>query len=226
MKYVSDRMTSASGSIGGTTFSHNRGGLYTRARRVPVNPQTAFQNVIRNLMGSLQAMYPTLTGAQRNAWYVYSENMTFPNALGLQIRYTAQNCYVMLNTPRLQAGLSRIDNAPVVFELATLTPPVPTITAAGTTVSVAYTNTDGWATESGGALLVYASKPQNLTINYFKGPYRFAGKVVGAASPPTSPAVITLPFVTGPTGSKQMFNFVAVRADGRISSGFRVAASI
>lgn len=226
VKFLSDRMTSASGSIGGTTFSHNRGGLYTRARRKPVNPQTSFQNGVRNTLGALQAMYPTLSAVARNAWYVYSENMTFPNALGLQINYSAQNCYVMLNSPRIQGGLSRIDVAPTIFELATLTPPVPTITAGGSTVSVAYTNTDGWANEVGGALLVYASKPQNITINFFDGPYRFAGKVSGAATPPTSPAVITLPFVTGPTGSKQMFKFVAVRADGRISSAFRVTASI
>lgn len=226
MKFLSDRMTSASGSIGGTTFSHNRGGLYTRARRKPVNPNTAQQQAVRNSFTSLQAAFPTLTTLQKNAWYVMAENMVFPGALGTSIKYTAQNCYGMCNVPRLQAGIARVDNAPTIYEMATLTPPVPTITAAGTTVSVAFTAADAWATEVGGALLVYASRPQNSAKVFFAGPYRFAGKVLGAVSPPTSPAVITLPFVSGASGSKQFFNFRSVRADGRISSTFLVTASV
>lgn len=226
MKYLSDRMTSASGSIGGTTFSHNRGGLYTRARRVPVNPQSAFQNVIRNGLSSLQASFAALSSTNRDSWYVMAENMTFPDALGLQIKYSGQNCYIMCNNYRVQAGLSVIAPAPTIYDMATLTPPVPTITAAGTTVSVAYTNTDAWANEVGGALLVYASRPQNSTKNFFKGPYRFAGKVAGAGTPPTSPAVITLPFVTGAAGSKMFFRFIAVRSDARVSTPFPVASTV
>jgi hypothetical protein len=46
--------------------------------------------------------------------------------------------------------------------------------------------------------------------------------VNGAATPPTSPATITLPFVTGPALSKLFMKVVAVRADGRPSSPFRI----
>jgi hypothetical protein len=110
-----------------------------------------------------------------------------------------------------------VDAGPTTYGLPTFTTPVPTIVAAGTTVSLAFTNTDAWAIAAGGYLLLFASRPQNATINFFKGPFRFAGKVTGAATPPTSPAVITLPFPIGPATSKMFFRAVAIGADGRKS---------
>lgn len=226
MKFKSQVYTQTSGSIGGITYSHNKGGLYTRARRIPVNPNTSYQATVRNLLSQLQTYWQALTNTQRNAWSVWAQNMSFTNLLGDSESYTPNNCYQLCNVQRLQAGLSRIDNAPVIFELAQLTPPVATITAAGTTVSMAFANTDAWANEVGGGLLIWASRPQQPTINYFKGPYRFAGKVAGAASPPTTPATITLPFPSGPTGSRQFFKAVAVRADGRPSPIFLFSSTV
>lgn len=226
MKFTSQVYAATSGSVGGLTYSRNKGGMYCRARAVPTDPNTAFQQTVRNIMSQLAVAWTALTVAQRNAWAVWATNMSFVNSLGATFLYTPQNCFNFCNIARVQASLSVITAAPVIFDLATLTPPVPTITAAGTTVSVAYTNTDAWANEVGGALLVYASRPQSPTINFFKSPYRFAGKVAGAGTPPTSPAVITLPFTSGPTGSKQFFRFRAVRADGRPSPDFRVGATV
>lgn len=226
MKFTSPVYSAASGSIAGLTYSRNKGGMYCRARAVPTDPNTAFQQTVKNIISQLAVAWTALSAAQRNAWAVWAANMSFTNTLGASILYTPQNCYNLCNVQRLQAGVAAISTAPVIFDLATLTPPVPTITAAGTTVSVAYTNTDAWANEAGGYLLIYASRPQSPTINFFKSPYRFAGKVTGAVAPPTSPAVITLPFTSGPTGSKQFFRFVAVRADGRPSPDFRVGGTV
>lgn len=222
MKFLSATMTHASGKIGGAVASHNKGGLYLRAWRNPTNPRSSQQLAVRNLFSSTSAFWNSLTNTQRAAWNVMAENMTFPGVLGTAEKYSGAMCYQMCNLARLQAGLTRIDTAPVIYTMATLTPPVPTVTAAGTTVSVAFTNTDAWANEVGGGLLVSAGRALNAGKQFFVGPYRFAGKVSGAATPPTSPAVITLPFPTGPAGSKQGFKFVAVRADGRISTPFRV----
>jgi hypothetical protein len=112
-----------------------------------------------------------------------------------------------------------VADAPVIYALANLTTPVPGAITAGppTTLSLAFTNTDDWANEDDGALLVFASRPQNPTVNFFKGPFQFAGKVAGnTMTPPTSPATITLPFplVAGQNVFVRMF---ATRADGRPS---------
>lgn len=211
-------MTAASGSLKGIVASHNRGGAYLRGRVVPTNPNSSFQQTMRNALSTLQTRFlTTVTAAQRLAWQTYAQNTPVTNKLGASVLLTANQWYVACNSLRLQAGVAIVDAGPVTFGLPTLTLPVPTIVAAGTTVSVAYTNTDSWANEVGGELLVFASRAQNATINFFKGPYRFAGKVNGAGTPPTSPAVITLPFPIGPVTSKMFFRFVALRADGRKS---------
>lgn len=227
MKFKSSIYTQVSGSVGGVTYAHNQGGLYARARSIPTNPNSAQQQVLRNAMGALAAAWnQTLTGAQRTGWETFAANVPLVDALGDSRTVSGKAWYIKANSLRLQASVTRIDAPPSLFEMATLTLPVFTITAAGTTASMAYTNTDGWAGEVGGYLLVYASRPQNASRNFWNGPYRFAGKVSGAATPPTSPATITLPFASGPTGSKQFFRVVAVRADGRPSATFRIAGTV
>lgn len=226
MKFNSLVYGAVSGSVGGLTYSHNQGGMYTRARAIPTNPNTSQQQALRNAMGALTtAWLTTLTALQRTGWATFAANVPLIDSLGQSRSIPPLAWYLKANSIRLQSGLTRIDAPPTIYELATLTLPVPTIVAAGTTSSLAFTNTDLWATEVGGALLVYASRPQNATKNFFNGPYRYAGRVNGAVSPPTSPSVITLPFSIGPAGSKMFFKFVAVRADGRPSATFRVAAA-
>lgn len=226
MKFLSDRLTSASGSIGGTTFAHNRSGLYTRARRVPVNRRTAPQLAVRNILSNLQAAFPTLTAPQIDGWNDCAEYWVVTNKLGQPLKLTAQSWFIKLNTPRVQAGLTRVDDPPVIYNFLSLTAPTVTVTAAGTTASVAFDPTDDWATAVGGALLVYASRNQNAQKNFYAGPYQLAGSVLGAVIPPTSPATIALPFVTGPTGSKQFFRFVAVGVDGRTSATFLLSVTV
>lgn len=223
MKFYSQVYSSVSGSVGGLTYAHNQGGMYARGRAIPTNPNSVQQQALRNAMGILTTAWnQTLTVAQRLAWSVFATNVPLLDRLGQSRTISALAWYIKANSIRLQSGLTRIDAAPVVFELATLTLPVLTLTPASGSASLAFTNTDAWAGEVGGALLVYASRPQNPSINYFNGPYRYAGRVNGAVSPPTTPATITLPFVTGPAGSQLFMKVVAVRADGRPSSPFRI----
>jgi len=226
VKFKSPIISQGSGKIGGAVYSHNSSGNYIRNWRSPVNSNTAQQQAIRNYLSQLATAWAsTLTAAQRLAWEVVGQNMTWINPLGESIKLSGRNWFIKVNTQRLQAGLAVITAAFTVFDLATFTLPVPTVVAAGSSVSMAFTNTDSWAGEVGGAMLVWASRPQNATINFFAGPYRFAGKISGAVSPPTSPSVITLPFVIGPVGSKIFFRVAVVRADGRPSPTFRVVGT-
>jgi hypothetical protein len=220
-------VTAASGKLGGVVAARNKGGQYLRAYAMPVNPSTPFQEVVRNAIATLTSRWTSVvTLNQRAAWATFAQNITITNPLGDTGLNAALGWYCACNVPRIQAGVTVVDAGPTIYTLATLTPPVCTITAAGTTVSVAFTNTDGWANEAGGYMLVYASRPQSPGINFFAGPYRFAGKITGAATPPTSPSVITLPFPSGPTGSKQFFQVRSVRADGRISAPFRLVSTV
>lgn len=221
VKFKSSLLAQASGSVGGSTYSRNKGGMYIRNRAVPTNPNTAEQQVVRNALTSLSQLWvQTLTQAQRDAWQVYAEQVPITNSLGDARPIPPLAMYIRCNVARLQASLTRVDNAPVIFDLGGFTSPVLTVTAATNLVSVAFTNTDGWATAIGGAMIVKASRPMNQSIQYFKGPYRYAGKISGAATPPTSPAALALPFPVA-VGALVAFEVTAAFPDGRYSAPLR-----
>jgi hypothetical protein len=212
---------SISGSMGSITFSHNKGGAYIRNRSIPVNPNTPYQQAVRAHCATLANLWNgTLTDVQRLAWATYASNVPVTNALGDTVYLSGLNHYIRSNVPRLIAGLTRIDDAPVTFNIGSFTNPSFAVSATNDEVAVSFTNTDEWAGAAGGAMLVFAGRQQALTINFFKGPYRYAGKIAGAATPPTSPATIDLPFALD-TGNRMFLRVICTTADGRLSIPFR-----
>lgn len=211
-----------SGKMGGVVHAHNKGGQYMRAGATPTNPNTVQQQVVRDAMQLLSTRWvDVLTLVQRTAWETYAANVPLSNRLGYSRNSPGLAMYCRSNISRIQASAAVVDAAPVVWDTGTFTAPAIVVAHAATTASVAFTTTDAWANEVGGYMFLYASRPQNPTINFFNGPYRYSGKISGAATPPTSPFTLTLPFVAGPAGSKVFFKAVASRADGRLASPFQ-----
>jgi hypothetical protein len=166
-----------------------------------------------------------LTQAQRDAWEVYATNVPKTGPLGDQINVSGQNMYLRGNVSRQVSGLPIADDAPTLFNLGTFTEPTLAIDTANDEVDVTFENTDGWANEDDSAMQIYASRPQNAGIAFFKGPYRLAGNIDGdGTTPPTSPAAITLPFPVV-AGQKIFFRVIVTRADGRLSTTFRSVAT-
>lgn len=223
MLFKSQVYTQASGSIGGITYAHNSGGMYSRARAIPVNPNTAFQQTVRSLFAAVGNAWQTvLTAAQRESWEDYAANYQVTNRLGDLINLSGVAMYTRNNVARLQAGLARVDDGPTTF---TGGPSDPTIagTASAATQNISLTFNDGlpWCDLDGAGLLLYVSRPQSPTLNYFNGPYRFADSVDGDSSTaPTSPASIAAPF-TFVAGQVLHARAVIVNDDGRIGPDFR-----
>jgi hypothetical protein len=218
MKYQSSIISSGSGSIAGCTYSRNKAGNYIRNRTVPVNPQTSFQSTVRSSFGGLaQAWSTSLDAAERAAWDAYAAAVTVPSFNG-PIHITGMNWFIAINTPRLQAGLARIDAAPATQTGTTLTPLVLTAySIAGSEFDVTISGADEWATVTGGHLFVYAGGPRNATRNFFKGPYRFMQVVNGNTTTPPSGST---PLVTGPVaavGQRVYLRAFAQALDGRMS---------
>lgn len=222
MKFTSPIITAGSGSVAGLTASRNKGGLYFRARAVPTNPNTPKQQAVRTFMaGLVDDWTSSLTSAQRDGWAVYALNVPKLDALGNLIFLTGQQWYIACNLPRLQAGLGSVDDAPGVYNRGSYTEPSFSIDTANDEADITFENSDAWANEDDSSMLVYASRPQNPSINYFKGPYQFAGTIDGdAMTPPTSPAAITLPFPVA-AGQRVFLRVQVSRADGRLSGSFR-----
>lgn len=218
MKFQSLIISRGSGSVGGLTFSHNKGGQYIRARVTPTDPATAFQNVIRAAAAGLVNFWnDVLTQIERDAWAVYATNTPLLDTFGEPRTVTGLNMYVRGNVSRIQAGLPRQDTAPTLFNLGEFTLVNVAIVAAGQNVSVDFTNTDAWANENDSALLIYVSRPQNPGVAFFKGPYRLAGSIDGdSITAPTTPQSRGVPFPVV-AGQRVFTKFRATRADGRLS---------
>lgn len=210
----------ASGAVGAYVASHNKGGQYLRARTTPTNPSSSFQVIVRNGVKSLSNRWQTvLTSAQRSAWSVYASNVPVLNTLGDSINLTGMNMYVRSNTPRVQGSMAIVDDAPVDFNLGSATTPTLTLGAGTSTGTLTYAAADfvGNANAST-SMLLYTSRPQARSIIFFKGPYRFAGKILGTATGPS--ATFTLPFANGGTNNIVYGQIRISRSDGRLTSTF------
>ena len=218
MLFQSQIISRGSGSIGGLTASHNKGGNYFRARTTPTDPGTPFQTAVRTLMAQLVNLWTDiLTQAQRDGWATYALNTPLLNPFGEPRTVTALNMYCRFNIPALQAGLTRVDTAPIIFNTGDFTP-VQIVTSVGSGLAINFDNTDAWANEDDSAMLIYASRPQNLSIEFFKGPYRLAGIIAGnATTAPTSPALIDPPPFAYTVGQKAFTYARVARDDGRLS---------
>ena len=204
------------------TFSHNRGGQYIRGRAIPTNPNSVLQQAVRAYMASLTANWANvLTAAQRTGWDTYGENVGVLDRLGKTIYLTGINHFVRSNVPRLQAAATQINDAPVIFNLGSENPPSFAIDTASDEVDVSFVDTDLWVDEDDSHMLVYASIPNDPTINFYKGPYQFIGTIDGdSGTPPTTPAAIALPQAIV-AGQRNFFQTRVSRADGRLTPVFR-----
>lgn len=223
MKFKGTLIGEASGSLAGITFSRNKGGQYIRQRANPTNPGTPQQSAIRSIVGNLSNLWVnTLTPAERDAWETYAANVLLPDAFGDPRQVSGLNMYIRSNTPRLQAGATRIDTAPGIFDLGEFTAPTFAAPSEATQdIDVSFTAADAWPDVDDAHMIIFASPPQNPTINYYKGPYRLAGTIDGdSTTAPTSPATINLPFAF--VAGQRIFLMANVtQGDGRYGSPFR-----
>lgn len=216
------------GAIAGSVFSRNRSGNYIRGLTIPVNPATPAQTKIRACMGQVRdAWFNTLTQDQRDAWAVYAANVPMTNRMGESISLTGWNFFSRTATAALYNDLAVVADAPTDFSLAEQDSTLSiTISEATQQVSVAFDDTMDWLNESGAQLFIYASRPQNVTVNFFKGPYRITGVVEGdSTTPPVSPAALAVPFPVV-EGHKVFVQARIMRADGRLSEPFRVLGTV
>ena len=208
-------ITDIRGSMAGNTFARNRFGNYIRPRTKPVNPNSTAQGFARSIIGTLtQAWRTDLTAAKRTAWNTYAAAIAMKNRLGETVYLTGFNHFVRSNAVLLQSVKGLITAGPTVLSLPEKDP---TLAVAGSVATQLLTLTvdagQPWAAETGAFLQVEQGQPQNVTRNFFGGPWKYAGKINQA-----SPLVLTVdaPF-TLVLGQKTWIAVRICRADGRVS---------
>ena len=206
-----------SGSIGGQVWSHNRSGAYIRARSIPVNPNTDRQVAVRNAVRSLAIAWDLiLTQAQRDAWDLYADNVTWKNRLGQDVNLTGLNHYIRSNTQLVALTFGRIDDAPTIFDLAAAELSLGcTASEATQQLSITFDDTEVWATEVGAYQHFLVGAPQNGGMSFFGGPWRYVTSVAGV-TPAVSPKLATCPFPFA-EGQRIWLRSRIMRADGRLS---------
>lgn len=152
----------SSGSIAGTTYSHNRFGQYTRSRVTPVNyAGSGRRAIVRGYLSTSAAAWATLTDQQRGAWSGYAAARPSTDRLGSRQVLSGFAIYQSINCERLNVGLS----------LATLPPSSDDVWVVSITAylihratGALYTN---WAAGPSGSYLCRAfSPPRSAGVSY------------------------------------------------------------
>jgi hypothetical protein len=208
-----------SGKVGEEVYAHNRGGQYVRAFTPPTDPNSPQQQSVRLFLTQLSAIWANLYGGPAwDSWKTYAQNVPLRRPGGRTIYITGRNHYIRSNVPRLIHSLARVDNAPTVFNLGkTDLNAIRVVTASANSANIHYASLDPWRFEPGAALLIQVSRPQPLSVNFFRGPYRTWASVKGKTGLPNPlPALRALPF-NYTLGVRGFWRARVTRADGRLS---------
>ncbi len=102
-----------SGSSGGTVFSRNRYGAYTRSRVIPVNPNTASQQAARADLAAQSTAWGALTAAQQASWATWAANNPIVDRLGQTQVLQGNAAFIQLNARLARSGDATLTAPPV-----------------------------------------------------------------------------------------------------------------
>ncbi len=233
--------TQISGSVGGTTYGHNKGGLVMRARSKPVTntgtlpPNDANRRVnqsqrTRQALNHAQNRWRSiLTANQRDSWNAYAANVPLPGALGEARAVSGFNQFVRSNSVYEQLRLYGAHTnpgyfiAPETFNLGSFTLPTAITWDFAAGLEFIINNTDTWATQDEGYLLCYISVPGNVSNSRNKTRTNFAFWIKGDSGtpPPNAQAIFPLDYLTGyqmpPVGAQVYLWWQSLGEDGRLT---------
>lgn len=230
MKWKSALVTDLSGSMGGLTASHNRGGRYFRERIVPTDPMTPRQVTMRSVMADLVTHWTSqLTQAERDAWENYAENTPQTDQMG-QVNYlTGQQAFIKANAAKVNSNLRLGTTFPIVEAAPTVytAGPAGTILSYSQDVSGAPTEYEVvWSSQSptpgAGDIFLYRGRLVNSSRNYYDGPWRLAATSSFNAAATGGTITVTTPDGAGNipypvTGQPINLKATMVYDDGRVS---------
>lgn len=223
MKIIPALTGPMSGKLGGMVASRNRGGQYFRRKAVPVNPDTTRQVAVRSNFATLISYWNNLlTQAERESWIQWAANTPRIDSLGQTHILTGQNAFVGYNSLRLQAGLAVVEENTGVYnrgEAAAIeSAQFVNVPPAALLITLAYSSVPS----ANGNALIYIGRPQNQSVNFYKGPYRFTQAVSITAGTPISinDIVESLWPYPIPENIKLPMRVVTTYVDGRYTDGF------
>lgn len=164
------------GKIGGHVFAKNRSGNYKRVKVTPVNPQTSFQQDVRNRLSTYSSNWAGLTEAQRDAFDGAVDRFAKTDIFGDLRNPTGKNLYTRLNI-----NLDEIGGTAITAPPATLPVVEGKITAVNAAAGLG-TLTIDFENENANMTYIVSATPQiSPGKNYVKNLYRDIAVVTSAA---------------------------------------------
>lgn len=183
-KYLPGPMaTHISGSVGGTTYSHNRYGLYSRRRAIPVTATSSYAVNAKTRLSNRSQAWQGLTAAQRLAWREWAADHPVIDALGQQQLLTGHAAYVALNTRIDAMGGTAITDPPIIAAPPGLTSLVQDADIGAGDTDLTFTATP---LAAGDYLWIKSAVIDSAGINYVENKLRFIGVSAAAQASPFS----------------------------------------
>lgn len=166
--------------LNGSVMSKNRAGSYIRNKTTPVNPQTGFQQDVRQRLGALSSQWSSLTAAQRGTWTNATPNFPYTDIFGDKKELDGKSLFIKFNSNLSNIGSANILSAPtpvgipvfgVVSAEAAVTGAIDTFELTLTSATV----------PAGFALAVYATPPIKAGVSFVKNRFRYIGVATVAA---------------------------------------------
>jgi hypothetical protein len=177
-------VVAGSGKIGGHVASRNRAGSYLRTKVTPVNPNTSFQQGIRNRLTGISQAWKALTAAQRLSWNAAVSDYSKTDVFGDLRNPSGFNLFQRLNNNLSVCGIAQISVPPVPGAVYAMT----SMSLAVVTGSPALTLTFAGAIPATDKVKLFATPPLSQGISFVKSEFRLIGILATADS---SPKVIT-----------------------------------
>lgn len=174
-------VSQVSGSIGGTTFSRNRGGQYTRARAIPVTSTTAEALAAKARLSTASSAWQGLTPGERDAWAFWARANPVTNTLGNSITLTGQQAFVGNHTRMVLADAATLTSPPIVPAPDALTSAVQDGDIGVGDVDLEFLATPLTASQH---IWLLVAITNSTAINYVQNLLRFAGTSPGAQVSP------------------------------------------
>lgn len=218
---VSDMRNKLNGSV----LSKNRYGAYVRNKVTPVNPQSSFQQAVRQRLAAFSSQYRGITQAQRMSWINGAINFPFTDIFGDIKHLSGQTLFVKLNTNLDLAGQPSIQAAPMPVGIPELAVTAVESTLAAGEITALDLTVSAAVVPAGFALAIYATPPTSPSIQFVKNRYRFIGTASAVGGEVDVLALYSARFGTAASAGEQIHVRVALISTTTGQQGVPSAAS-
>lgn len=225
MLFLSQLVTAVSGSVGGLVGSHNKGGMYFRARAIPTVSTTAPALAAKARLATASAHFSGLTQAQRDSWTRAGTLRPELNGLGATKILSGIALHNRIFARMDLAGDTPIDTAPIGNDPDALSTVSGTFDIGTGGTTLIFTPTPLGATEH---LWLEAALVDSQGIEYVEDQIRFiAVDTAASTSPFDYQTAVEAALGTLTVGQKLiMFPRVYDDATGLLSQRLRVQGTI